>query len=107
MNYNSLHYSSIMLKLIWKDTRASAVSLSHLKGLLSCLSHSELLLQGALCSFSILKFAHNGTIQNDAVKSQQLGAWSFLHFAVISMYPLLVTIALAEGLAEVRRTVLE
>lgn len=96
-----------MLKLIWKDTRASAISLSHLKGLLSYSSHSELLLRGARCSFGILKFAHNGTIQNGAVKSVQPGAWGFSHLAAISMYPLVVTIALAEGLAEARRAVLE
>lgn len=104
---NPLHYNSITLKLIWKDTRASAISLSRLKGLLPYSSHYELLLEGAPCSFSKLKLAHNGTIQNGAVKSKQLGAWGFSHLAAISMYPLVVTIASAEGLAEARRAVLE
>lgn len=53
MNQTSLYYNSIMLKMIWKDTRASAVSLSHLKGLQSYSFHPEMLVQGGLCSFSI------------------------------------------------------
>lgn len=96
-----------MLKLIWKDTRASAISISDLKELPFCSPHSELLVHGPRCSFCILKFAHKGTIQNGAVKSEQLRAWGFSHLAVISMYPLVVTIALAKGLAEARRAVLE